>query len=126
LAREKAGQYWREGRLSKRHKRSTKAKRRRRDVISADLAKDVKNRVQSSQIVSSRLNDLQTKIHGDRGHQSTLQQIHGMQTLNNQPVKVQCVSTWMKVLNTHVDNKLHWMLSSLLTYLHRSSQYIRT
>ena len=61
LAREKVGQNLRDG-LSKQYKSSTKAKRRRREVMSADLAEDVETMIQSSKIVSTRINNLQTKI----------------------------------------------------------------
>jgi hypothetical protein len=59
LAREKAGQNLRDG-LCKQYKSSTKAKRRRREVMSADLVCDVDHMIQSNEFVSNRINILQT------------------------------------------------------------------
>lgn len=64
LAREKAGQNLRDG-LSKQYKSSTKAKRRRREVMSAEIVDDIENMIQSNQFVSDRINNLQTKIHSE-------------------------------------------------------------
>jgi hypothetical protein len=61
LAREKAGQNLRDG-LSKQYKSSTKAKRRRREVISADLVCDVENIIQCNTYVSKQISDLQINL----------------------------------------------------------------
>jgi hypothetical protein len=61
LAREKAGQNLRDG-LSRQYKSSTKAKRRRRNVVGTDLVYDVENMIQSNSFVSKQLNDLQNHV----------------------------------------------------------------
>ena len=61
LAREKCGQNLRDG-LSKQYKSSTKAKRRRREVMSADLVHDIENMIQSNSYVSSCITNLQVEV----------------------------------------------------------------
>jgi hypothetical protein len=61
LAREKVGQNLRDS-LSNQYKSSTKAKRRRRDVVSAGRVHEVESMIQSSEFVASRIDKLSTSI----------------------------------------------------------------
>jgi hypothetical protein len=62
LAREKVGQNLRDS-LSSQYKSSTKAKRRRREVLSAGIVNEVESIFQSSEYVSSRIEELSANMH---------------------------------------------------------------
>jgi hypothetical protein len=61
IAREKVGQNLRDG-LSKQYKSSTKAKKRKRELRSAELVCDVENLIRSNTIVSKRIRDLHDQV----------------------------------------------------------------
>jgi hypothetical protein len=61
LAREKCGQNLRDG-LSQHYKSSTKAKRRRRELMSADLANEIENMIQLNPYVSRCITNLQVQV----------------------------------------------------------------
>lgn len=61
LAREKVGQNLRDG-LSKQYQSSTKAKRRKRELRSAELVSDVEKLIRSNSVVSKRIHELHDQV----------------------------------------------------------------